>query len=97
VRDTRTAVKQSRFRYYRVEFNCGDQKTMVYAVIDSNGNTRRYASGTGATFYPPERCESRVLDGGKFLLTLWGNKVDWRDVFNGDLAKGRWGITNPSR
>ena len=92
VKDTKTGVTQSRIRYYAVRFSSpsGTQRS-AYMEIDSNGNKVRYTDRQGRTLVPDEPYEESVLSEGAFQFPAWG-RVDWKDVFNGDDASGRWGI-----
>ena len=50
-----------------------------------------YTDRQGRTLVPDEPYEESVLSEGAFQFPAWG-RVDWKDVFNGDDASGRWGI-----
>jgi len=92
VKDLRTGIKQSRMRYYCVQFSYrnGD-KHDAYQEIDSSGNVKGYYDSEGKRFISEELHECSHLDSGKFQFPKWG-KVDWRDIFNGNNDSGCWGI-----
>jgi hypothetical protein len=95
MRDAVTQIKQSRMRYQLVEFKFrnGECHT-VFQVTDSNGASTKYQDASGARFLPAQPNESKLIDGARFEFPRW-RKIDWGDVFNGDLKSGRWAIENP--
>lgn len=93
LKDMKTGIKQSRMRYYFVRFSFQDgEKYVVYQEVDSNGNFKRYVGRDGQRYFPQEIHECTVIGKKEFQSPSWG-KMDWRDVFNGDLNSGCWGIT----
>jgi len=93
VKDVRTGVKQSRMRYYLVQFSfTNGSNPTAYQEADSNGNLKRYADSDGKRFIPDEPHQCSVIGGGKFQFPTWG-KMDWSDVFNGNKSSGCWGIS----
>lgn len=93
VKDLRTGIKQSRMRYYLVQFSFrnGDSP-IVFQEIDSNGNLRRYVDREGKRFIPEEIHSYSVTAEGKFQFPEW-RKMDWKDIFNGNNNSGCWAIT----
>ena len=93
VKDLRTGIKQSRMRYYRVQFSYRNgEKHDAYQESDSNGNVKGYYDSNGKRFIPEELHECSHLDGGKFQFPKWG-RIDWHDVFNRNKNSGCWGIS----
>jgi hypothetical protein len=93
VQDMKTGLKQSRMRYYLVQFSFKNgNKTRAYMEVDSNGKKIRYADNAGKRFIPEEPHECTYLESGKFQFPKWGRK-DWSDVFNGNSNSGCWGIS----
>jgi len=93
VRDVRTGIKQSRMRYYRVQFRFrnGREET-AFQESNSNGSLIGYFDREGQRYIPEEPHEASVLDAGRFQFRTWG-RIDWSDVFNGDKHSGCWGIS----
>ena len=93
VKDLRTGIKQSRMRYYLVQFSFrnGD-KPVAYQEVDSNGQLKRYVDREGKRFLPEEIHECSVIADGKFQFPEW-HKMDWKDIFNGNNNSGCWAIT----
>ena len=93
VKDLRTGIKQSRMRYYLVQFSFrnGD-KPVAYQEVDSNGQLKRYVDREGKRFLPEEIHECSVIAEGKFQFPEW-YKMDWKDIFNGNNNSGCWAIT----
>ena len=93
VKDLRTGIKQSRMRYYLVQFSFenGD-KPIAYQEVDSNGHVKRYADSEGKRFIPEEKHACSIIGEKKFQFPQWG-RIDWSDVFNGDRKSGCWGIS----
>jgi hypothetical protein len=94
IRDARTGIKQSRMRYYRVRFTWDGGEALAYQEVDSNGNVRRYLTGTGRRFFPPKLNECTIVDGGRFQFPPWG-RTDWRDIRNRNRTSGCFGIEEP--
>ena len=93
LKDLRTGIKQSRMRYYLVQFSYRTgEKQDAYQEVNSNGNLKGYYDGEGKRFIPEELHECSHLDTGKFQFPKWG-RIDWRDVFNGNNNSGCWGIS----
>lgn len=93
IRDLRTGIKQSRMRYYRVQFSFqSGAKRVAFQEIDSNGQLRGYFNRHGKRFIPEERHEALVIDNGTFQFPKW-RRTDWSDVFSGDTKLGCWGIS----
>jgi len=92
--DLRTQIKQSRIRYFRVQFSYrnGD-KPLAYEAIDSNGTGCGFYDENGKRMLPTEPNDGHVrLHGGQFQHPAWG-RFDWHDIFNGNPSSGCWGIT----
>ncbi len=93
VTDLKTGVKQSRMRYYRVQFRYPDGTGAEgFQEVDSNGSVVRYVDLKGKRLIPEQPHECTVLDSGVFHLPEW-RRIDWRDVFSGDTASGCWAIS----
>jgi hypothetical protein len=93
LKDLRTGIKQSRMRYYRVQFSYrSGEKHDAYQEADSNGNVNGYYDNEGKRYIPDEPYECSPLDGGKFQFPKWA-RIDWFDVFNGNKNSGCWGIS----
>jgi hypothetical protein len=93
VTDLRTGIKQSRMRYYRVQFSYRNgEKHDAHQEVDSTGNVKGYYDSNGKRFIPEELNECSHLDGGKFQFPKWG-RIDWRDVFSGNRDSGCWAIS----
>ena len=93
VKDLRTGIKQSRMRYYRVQFSYkSGEKIEAYQAADSNGNVRGYYRDEGKRYIPEAVHECSQLDDGRFQFPRWA-RIDWRDIFSGDVNSGCWGIT----
>ena len=93
IKDLRTGIKQSRMRYYLVQFSFrnGDSP-IVFQEIYSNGNLSRYVDREGKRFIPEEIDSCSVIAEGKFQFPEW-RKIDWKDIFNGNNNSGCWAIT----
>lgn len=96
LKDFRSNIKQSRFRYYSVQFNYKNGDRPIYFLaVTSNGVTAGFFDKNGKRILPEEPSNVYVhLEDGKFQPLKWG-KVDWQDVFNGDMTTGHWGIVEP--
>lgn len=93
VKDLRTGIKQSRMRYYLVQFSFRNgHKLIAYQEIDSNGKLKRYVDREGKRFIPEEINEASVIADGKFQFPEW-RKMDWKDICNGDNSSGCWAIS----
>jgi hypothetical protein len=93
VKDLRTGIKQSRMRYYLVQFSYRNgQKPISYQEVDSNGQVKRYVDRQGKRFIAEEIHEYSVIADGQFQLPEW-QKIDWKDIFNGNTNSGCWAIT----
>lgn len=93
VKDFRTGIKQSRMRYYLVQFTYRNgHKPIAYQEVDSNGQVKRYVDREGKRFLAEEIHECTVIADGKFQLPEW-RKVDWGDIFNGNNNSGCWAIS----
>lgn len=93
VRDMRTGIKQSRMRYYLVQFSYRNgNKPIAYQEIDSNGKLKRYVDREGKRFIPEEIHEGSVIADGKFQFPEW-RKIDWKDICNGNNNSGCWAIS----
>lgn len=93
VKDLRTGIKQSRMRYYRVQFLYrSGKKVDAYQEADSNGNVRGYYQDKGKRYIPDVVHECSHLDDGKFQFPQWA-RIDWRDIYSGNANSGCWGIT----
>jgi hypothetical protein len=93
VKDLRTGIKQSRMRYYLLQFTYrNNEKHDVFQEADSNGNVIGYFDSIGNRFLPKEQHEASHLDCGKFQFPKWG-RIDWCDIFNGNKDSGCWGIS----
>ena len=93
VNDLRTEIKQSRMRYYLVQFSYRNGETHdAFQEVYSSGNVKGYYDSGGKRFIPEEVHECSHLDGGQFKFPKWG-RIDWRDVFNGNKDSGCWGIS----
>ena len=93
VKDLRMRIKQSRMRYYRVQFSYrSGEKFDAYQEVDSNGNVRGYYRDDGKRYIPEVVHECSHLDDGKFQFPQWA-RMDWRDIFSGDVNSGCWAIT----
>lgn len=93
VKDFRTGIKQSRMRYYLVQFSYPNGCTsIVFQEVDSNGQVKRYVDREGKRFLPEEKHNCSVIADGKFQFPEW-RKMDWKDIFNGNNNSGCWAIT----
>lgn len=93
IKDLRTGIKQSRMRYYLIQFSYRDgAKPTAYQVIDSNGNMKGYADTEGKRFLPQELHEGSIIGEQKPQLPKWGG-IDWSDIFNGNSNSGCFGIS----
>lgn len=93
VKDLRTGVKQSRMRYYLVQFSFSNGHTPIaYQEVDSNGQVKRYVDREGKRFIPEENHQCSVIGDGKLQFPEW-RKIDWKDICNGDNNSGCWGIS----
>jgi hypothetical protein len=93
VQDLRTGIKQSRMRYYRVQFSYrNSEKYDAYQEADSNGNVKGYYDNEGKRYLPEEPRACSHLEVGKFQFPRWA-RIDWRDVFSGNKNSGCWGIS----
>lgn len=93
VKDLRTGIRQSRMRYYRVQFSYRNGETYdAFQEADSNGNVTGYYDNEGERYLPEEPHACSHLDGGKFQSPRW-TRTDWRDVFNSNKDSGCWGIS----
>jgi len=94
VRDAGTGIKQSRMRYYRIEFSYPDgSRQFAYQEVNSNGSVVRYADPTGKRIIPKEPHGAQLISNSAFQFPAW-SRVDWKDVFSGSLQSGCWGIVN---
>ena len=93
ITDLRSKIKQSRIRYFRVQFSYRDgEKPIYYEAISSNGVGCGFFNEQGQRVLPTEPNDGHVrLDEGTFQHPQWG-RVDWSDVFNGQTNTGVWGI-----
>ena len=93
VKDLRTGIKQSRRRYYRIQFKYPDGREQIgFQEVSSNGTTVRFLDTEGNRLlpeYPNGGWE--ILDAGAFHVPAWA-KMDWSDLFNGNMGSGCWGI-----
>ena len=72
VRDFRSHVKQSRMRYYLVQFmSVNFEPVIVYQEVDSNGNIRRYVSENGERFSPPQKDVCSHVGDKEFKHPRW--------------------------
>jgi hypothetical protein len=95
VRDKKEPVAQSRMRYYRIEVKSqNDIPIVVYQEIDSNGNQLRFVFENGERFVPDIVHEARLLEPRKFVAPEC-QRIDWSDIFSGDMSSGCWGISQP--
>ena len=93
VKDFRTGIKQSRMRYYLVQFTYQNgYSPIVFQEVDSNGQVNRYVDREGKRFIPEEKHTCSVIADGKFQFPKWC-KIDWKDIFNGNSNSGCWAIT----
>jgi len=93
LKDMKTGLKQSRMRYYLVQFSFKNgNKPTAYMEVDSSGKKIRFADSDGKRFIPEEPHECTYLESGKFQFPKWGRK-DWSDIFNGNSNSGCWGIS----
>jgi hypothetical protein len=93
VKDLRTGIKQSRMRYYLVQFSFrSGAKPTAYQEVDSNGNVKGYADTDGKRFLPEHLHECSIIGEQKFQFPEWG-RMDWSDIFNGYSNSGCWGIS----
>ena len=93
VKDLRTGIKQSRMRYYLVQFSFRNgHNPIAYQEVNSNGQLKRYVDHEGRRFIPEEIHECSVIADGKFQFPEW-RKMDWKDIFNGNNNSGFWAIT----
>lgn len=97
IRDWKSGLKQSRMRYYLVEFPTKEGNSLVlYQEFYSDGRGMSgYFDVHGKRVLPDESLGYSQLDEGKFQLPRWG-RIDWGDVFNGDPKSGCIGIGYPS-
>lgn len=96
VKDFRSKIKQSRIHYRRVQFLYVDGGAPIfYQGFDSNGSECiGFFDDTGHRILPIEPNNGyRDLD-GIFVVPEWG-KIDWVDIFNGDINSGKHGISEP--
>lgn len=97
-KDSYTLLKQSRMRYMLVRVQSETQNEsefLVYQESDSNSAGQKYLTTSGRPFhfhneYGKVFLKAGVLD-GQFHLPEWG-KIDWKDIFNGDLNSGCYGM-----
>jgi hypothetical protein len=95
ITDARNCVKQSRMRYYLMEFlDLEGQVQTVYQEVTSEGSVTRYVSITGKRVLLPQSGSSKIIGDGNFQFPCWG-KIDWSDIFSGNLKSGCWGISEP--
>lgn len=93
VRDLRTGIKQSRMRYYRVQFRYRNGcEQIAFQQVNSSGHLTGYFGFDGKRYIPEEPQDCSVLDAGEFDLPTWG-RIDWSDIFNADKDSGCWGIS----
>ena len=93
VKDLKTGIRQSRMRYYRVQFSYrSGEKYEAYQEANSNGSVNGYYDSTGKRYFPEQPNECAHLDSGKFQFPEW-KRIDWQDVFNGNKNSGCWGIS----
>lgn len=91
--DLRSKIKQSRMRYFRVQFSyTNGDKPVYYEAINSNGIGCGFFNEQGQRVLPVEPNEGHIrLDKSTFHHPRWA-KIDWSDVFNGQANTGTWGI-----
>ncbi|SRR6266498_248411 len=91
--DLRSRIKQSRIRYFLIQFSYRNgNKHLAYEAVDSNGTGCGFFDQSGRRMLPDEPNDGHVrLHDGKFQHPTWG-RLDWRDIFTGDVNSGCWGI-----
>jgi ribosomal protein S6 len=76
VKDLRTGIKQSRMRYYLVQFSFPNgHSPIAYQEVDSNGQLKRYVDREGKRLIPEEKHHCSVIADGKFQFPEW-RKMD---------------------
>ena len=94
-RDARSGIVQSRMRYYRIQFTLDESSlTLAYQEVDSNGNVTRYLTSSERPFLPPKGSQPVLVD-KEFQRPPWRSRIDWRDLLNGDIKSGCFGISEP--
>jgi hypothetical protein len=90
VTDLRTGVQQSRMRYYIIEFQYSNgEKHQASQLLNSNGVLKGYYDFEGNRLLPDYLNEAHIFDQE---LQSTPERIDWRDVFNGDINSGCFGI-----
>ena len=90
--DKKTGIKQSRMKYYLLQFQYQNGEThLAYQEVYSNGDSKGYYDREGKRFFPEHPNENFHI-AQEFQFPKWG-RIDWYDVFNGDKNSGCWGIT----
>lgn len=96
VKDFRSKIKQSKIHYRRVQFLYPDGNAPIfYQGFDSNGSKCvGFFDDKGHRILPIEPNNGyRDLD-GFFVVPKW-ERIDWMDIFNGDINSGKHGISEP--
>ena len=94
-RDRKLGIAQSRMRYYLVRISAlNDHAIDVYQEVSSNGLIVRYLLSSGEPFALPPVHDASMINGGTFEQPEWA-RIDWSDIFSGDISSGCWAISQP--
>lgn len=85
-----TGIKQSRYRLQATHLRGQESSGVVcYRGVNSNGTNLRYYDPKGKRVLVSET--ELTLVGPLHVDPGWC-RIDWEDVFNGDVSSGTWGM-----